>query len=340
MKQALRIFGSVVALVGIGVPSLRAAKVVDRIIVRVNNEIITQRMYEEHRQNLRQELAQEYNGPELEVQVREQSKNLLRDMIDEALMVQKAKDLDVNVETDIVKRLEEIRKENNLGTLEDLQKEVEKPGLLWEDFKDRIRRSLLVREVIAREVGSRLILSREEARKYYEEHKKEFESPGMVHLFQVLISNEKKKPEEVEKRAKDALAEIKAGARFADVAKKYSDGPNAERGGDIGFLKEGTMAPAIATVVGKLDVNETSDLIATKSGYLILKVAERFSPGIPKFEEVEQHVNDVIYSQKMQPKLRAYLVQLRKESYIFLAPGYVDAGGERPSETQLAKKEQ
>jgi peptidyl-prolyl cis-trans isomerase SurA len=340
MKQALRIFGSVVALVGIGVPSLRAAKVVDRIIARVNNEIITQRMYEEHRQNLRQELAQEYNGPELEVQVREQSKNLLRDMIDEALMVQKAKDLDVNVETDIVKRLEEIRKENNLGTLEDLQKEVEKPGLLWEDFKDRIRRSLLVREVIAREVGSRLILSREEARKYYEEHKKEFESPGMVHLFQILISNEKKKPEEVEKRAKDALAEIKAGARFADVAKKYSDGPNAQGGGDIGFLKEGTMASAIATVVGKLDVNEASDLIGTKSGYLILKVAERFSPGIPKFEEVEQRVNDVLYSQKMQPKLRAYLVQLRKESYIFLAPGYVDAGGERPSETQLAKKEQ
>jgi peptidyl-prolyl cis-trans isomerase SurA len=221
-----------------------------------------------------------------------------------------------------------------------LETEVEKQGLNYEDFKDEIRRNLLMRGVIEREVGSRILLSREEARKFYEAHKDEFKSPGMVHLGQILVSTEKRKPEEAEKRANEALAELKAGQRFTEVAKKYSDGPSAEQGGDVGFMKEGTLAPTIAAVVAKLDLNEFSDPIQTKYGYIILKVLERYSPGVPKFEEVEQRVNEVLYDQKMQPKLRDYLLQLRRESYVYRAPGYVDTGEERPSQTQPAKKGQ
>jgi peptidyl-prolyl cis-trans isomerase SurA len=330
-----------VALVaGVASPTLQGAKIVERIIARVNNEIITQRAYEQEQAKLREELAQQYSGAELEAQVREQSKNLLRDLIDQSLMVQKAKDLDINVETDVVKQLDDIRKKNNLATLEDLETEVGKQGLNYEDFKDQIRRNLLMREVIGREVGSRIQLSRDDARKYYEAHKEEFKSPGMIHLAQILISTEKRKPEEAEKRANEALAELKAGQRFAEVAKKYSEGPNAEQGGDVGFMKEGTLAPDIAAAVAKLDPNEFSNPIQTRYGYVLLKVLERYSPGIPKFEEVEQRVNEVLYDQQMQPRLREYMTQLRKESYIYRAPGYVDTGEERPSETQLAKKGQ
>jgi peptidyl-prolyl cis-trans isomerase SurA len=255
-------------------------------------------------------------------------------------MVQKAKDLDINVETDVVKQLDDIRKKNNLATLEDLETEIGKHDMNYEDFKDEVRRGLLMREVIGREVGSRILLSREDARKFYEAHKNEFKSPGMIHLGQILISTEKRKPEEAEKRANEALAELKAGQRFTDVAKKYSDGPGAEQGGDVGFMKEGTLAPGIAEAVAKLDLNEFSNPIQTKYGYIILKVLERYSPGIPKFEEVEQRVNEVLYDQKMQPKLREYLIQLRRESYIYRAPGYVDTGEERPSPTPPAKKGQ
>jgi peptidyl-prolyl cis-trans isomerase SurA len=331
---------SVALVTGVVGATLGGAKIIERIIARVNNEIITQHQYETEQAELRAKLAQEYSGAELDAQVREQSKNLLRDMIDESLMVQKAKDLDINVETDVVKQLDDIRKKNNLATLEDLETEVEKQGLNYEDYKDQIRRSLLMREVIRQQVGSRIQLSQEDARKFYEAHKKEFESPGMVHLGQILISTEKQKPEEAEKRANEALAELKAGQRFADIAKKYSDGPAAEQGGDVGFMKEGTLAPDIAAVVGKLDVNDFSNPIQTRYGYIILKVLDRYSPGIPKFEEVEQRVEEILYDQKMEPRLREYLTQLRKESYIYRAPGYVDTGEERPSETQLAKKGQ
>ena len=148
-------------------PQVRAAHVVERIIARVNSEIITQRQYEREKAKLRDELAQQYSGPELEAKLNDESKNLLRNLIDQSLMVQKAKDEDVNVETDLIKRLDQMRKQDNLATIEDLQKEAEQQGINWEDFKDQIRRQLLMQEVISRDVGSRIMVTREETRQYY-----------------------------------------------------------------------------------------------------------------------------------------------------------------------------
>jgi len=336
MTAKKTIFGAVILL--IVASNLDAAKIVERIIARINSEIITQRQFEREQQRLRAQLAQDYSGAELEVQFHEQSKNLLRDMIDQDLMVQKAKDLDINAETDVVKRLDEMRQQYHLATLEDFQKEVEKQGIIWEDFKDQIRRNLLMREVIGREVGSRIQISHEDARKYFKEHQQEFASPEGVHLAEILISADKHSPAEVDKNAKGALAEIKAGQRFADVAKKYSDGQSAKDGGDIGFFKTGTLAPEIEQAVKKLDAGDASDLIATKHGTMIVKVLERRKAGIPPFEDVEQHVMNVLYDQKIQSSLRQYLANLRKESYINLAPGYLDTGAERPSGAVVANK--
>jgi peptidyl-prolyl cis-trans isomerase SurA len=213
--------------------------------------------------------------------------------------------------------------------------------MVWEDFKDNIRRQLLMREMIGREVGRTIIISREDARKYFEGHKQEFASPAGVALAQILISNEKHKPPEAEKRAKDALAELKAGQKWSEVVTRYSDDPaTANDGGNIGFMKDGTLATAISEAIAKLDINQFSDAIPIKTGFIILKVLDRRHQGIPPFEEVEQRVQEKLYNEQMQPALRRYLVDLRRDSYIFLAPGYVDSGAERPSEAVLAKKGQ
>jgi peptidyl-prolyl cis-trans isomerase SurA len=338
MPKKTLAFAGVVALAMTA--NLPASKLVlDRIIARVNNEIVTQRQFERQRAELRAELGQRYSGAELDMQVREQSKHLLRDLIDQDLMVQKAKDLDINVETDLVKRLDEVRQQQNLATLEDLQKAVEQQGLVWEDFKDNIRRNLLMREVIGREVGSRIQgqVSRADARKYFEAHKKDFASPAGVHLQEILISNQKHKPGETEQKAKAALAEIKGGARFSEVVKKYSDGPNPNEGGDIGFLATGTVSPELEQALKKLDTGETTDIVPTKYGPMILKVLERRQAGIPTFEDAAERVMNQLYDQKMQPALRQYLITLRKESYIYLAPGFVDTGAEHPSEGVVAR---
>jgi peptidyl-prolyl cis-trans isomerase SurA len=323
------------------VPAVAKRKVIERVIARVNNEIVTQRQFEREREKLRRDLAKDYSGDELESKVREGSKDLLRDLIDRSLMVQKAKDLDISVETDVVKRLDEIRKNVNANSLEDLQKEAEKNGLNYEDFKDEIRRGLLMREVIGREVGRTIVVSREDARRYFDEHKEEFSSPDGVVLAQILISNEKHKPEEAEKRSKDAVTELKEGQKWSAVVKKYSDDEGTvDENGHIGFMKSGTLAPSLEQAIAKIDVGEYSEPIPIKSGFIILKLVDRRHAGVPKFEEVESHVTETIYSQKMQPALREFLIKLRKDSYIFLAPGYIDTGAERPSEAADASRGQ
>ena len=270
----------------------------------------------------------------------DETKNLLRDLIDQSLMVQKAKDEDINVETEIVKQLDQMRKQDNLATIEDMQKAAEEQGVNWEDFKDQIRRKLLMQECISRDVGSRIVVTREDARKYYDAHKNEFKSEGLVHLAEILISTEKYKPEEAQKRVKAAEEELKGGAKFSEVVKKYSDGPALDQGGDISLMKTSSLAPVIAEALSKLETNEFTDPIQTRNGYLILKLTERFSPGVPTFEEAEERVREALYSQRMEPKMREFLLQLRKDSYIFLAPGYVDSGADTMGAALTADKTQ
>jgi peptidyl-prolyl cis-trans isomerase SurA len=341
MKKKIAMSFAVAAMVAMLAPTgSSAGKIVERIIARVNNEIITEKQFAQKQEELRAQLAREYSGADLEAQYKEQSKNLLRDLIDQDLMVQKGKDLDIKVESDVVKRLDEIRKQSHFATQEDLQAEVEKQGMVWEDFEDNIRRDLLMREVMGGEVGRHITITDQEKRKYYEAHKQEFTFPEGVHLGEILVSTETRKPEDAEKRAKDAVAELKAGSRWDVVAKKYSDHASASDGGDIGFFKEGTLAPALAQAIAKLDDNEFSDLIQTKYGYMILKVYERRKQGIAKYEDVEQKISELLYNQQMAPALREYLRTLRKESYIKLASGYIDTGAERSTQASSTDESQ
>lgn len=328
MTKNRLLMGLATVLVAAGTvqPGWAVHELVGRIIARINNSIITNWQYEREEQKLRAESSQKYSGDELNAQVSAQSKNLLRDLIDQELLVQKAKDLDISVETDVVKRLDEIRRNMHLASEADLEKEVEKEGMLWEDFQDNIRRNLLMQEVIGREVGSRIIVSREDARKYYTAHRQEFNFPPGVHLAELLVSTTNRSPEEAQKRAQEALEKLKNGAKWADVVQQYSDDESSSNGGNIGFFKEGTLAPALAAAVAKVEVGETTEILQTQYGYMILKVQQRTQGGIAPFEDVESRIDELLYNQQMQPALRDYLTELRKESYIRIAPGFVDTG--------------
>jgi peptidyl-prolyl cis-trans isomerase SurA len=319
--------GIVAAALAWAAPHANAAtELVERIIARVNNKIITQRQYDKDREELHSQLAQQYSGAKLEQEFKLQSKNLLRDMIDQDLMVQKAKDDDISVETDLIKSLDEIRQQYNLPSLDALQQAVEKDGMNWEDYKDQIKRKLLMREVISREVGSRIIVSRADGQKFFDVHKKEFDSPPGVHLAEILISTEKHSPEDAEKLAKKAWADIQNGARFSDEAKQYSDAPSATEGGDVGFFKAGTVAPAIASAISNVDAGEVSPIVKTQYGYMIFKVLEKRVGKSPTFDQVSNQVMNYLYEQKIQGALRGFLTTLREESSIRLAPGFVDTG--------------
>lgn len=325
--NSLMWLGLAASILALGVPRANAKTVlIERIIARINNKIITQRQYDKQAEDLHATLARKYSGAELQKEYNIQKKNLLRDMIDSDLMVQKAADDSINVETDVVKYLDQIRKQYNLPSLEALQQGVESEGMNWQDFKNNIKRKLLMQEVISREVGGRVMLTREDARKYFEAHKKEFYSPPGVHLAEILISTTKYSQAQAEKRAQKALNEINNGARFSDVAQELSDAPSAKDGGDVGFFKQGVISPQIDKAIANLDTGDVSKIIKTQYGYIIYKVLEKRVGRDPTFNQISGQVMQYLYNKTVNDQLRGFLTTLRKESYIRLAPGFVDTG--------------
>src|SRR5436305_4280572 len=320
-----------VILLSIFATSLLADSVVEEIIARVNDDIITRAELARNRQQLEEEAKQKN-----ETLTPDREKDLLRDLIDQQLLIQKAKDLGITGDAEVVKRLDQIRQDMKLNSMEELEQAAAAQGTNFEDFKQGIRNSIITQQVISREVGSHISIPPDEIQKFYELNKKEFEGPEQVQIAELLISpakDEKGNPKEdqasldaAKAKADSVLSEIKKGMKFSDAAIKYSDGPTAQQGGDLGFFKRGTLSKELENVTFNMKPGDTSDVIRTKQGFVILKVIEHQSAGIPPMKEVEPQIQEAIYMEKLQPALRAYLTKLREQSYIDIKAGLVDTG--------------
>ena len=311
-------------------PAKAAGDVIEEIIAQVNDSIIRLSEYNRNLASLHQDLSTPGRSTmDVEAQFREQQKNVLRDLIDHELLVQKAADLGLNADTDVVKRLDEIRQSMKLPSMEALEEAVAKQGMVYEDFKQNIRDGILTQEVIQREVGSHVQVTPEEIKAYYDQHQKELEEPAGVTLAEILISTENKSDDEkaaLRKKAEDVLAKAKNGGDFGALARQNSDDPSSSNNGDVGFFEKGSLSPEIETAIANLQKNQVSDLIDTKYGYMILKVVSRTEAGVPTLADAESKINEKIYLDKIQPSLREYLTRLRTESYITIKAGYVDSG--------------
>ena len=174
------------------------------------------------RERLRGELArQNIAGERLEQLLAEGQKNILRDLVDNSLLTQKGKELSINVEAQVIRYLDDMRRQRNIATMEEFERWItENSGTPYEDVKERIRNQFLTQRVVGQEVSSRISVPREEIVKYYEEHKGEFVREEQVHLREIIVSTEGKEPGEIpalEKKAQDIAARLKKGERFADL---------------------------------------------------------------------------------------------------------------------------
>ena len=320
-----------------------AKKVVEEIVARVNNEIITRSEYERARQLMRSELegdcreAAQKNptactAEMLHKALEERDKDVLRDLVDNSLLVQRGKDLGINVEPEVVKQLDSVRLGNNLPDLEALEREVEKTGIVWEDYKNNIRSRLLTQEVIYREVQPTIVskISDDDLKKFYDEHKAEFHRPEQVVISEILVSTEAKPETELpalEQKAKTLLDRVKKGEDFNELAKRFSDGTTAKQGGNLGTFERGQLSKEFEAQVFKMKRGDTTDVIRTRTGFMVLKVEQRYDAGLQPLEKVENEIRQQLYYKQLQPAAREYLTKLRQESYVMIKAGYVDTAG-------------
>src|ERR1700733_16321482 len=301
------------------------------IVARVNNDVITLAGYQKAEQALRDEVARDCQGcppDQIAAQFKDQQKDLLRGMIDESLIVQRAKDMNVNVEPDVNRRLDEVRQQNGLATIDDLKKGVEASGLSWEEYKTTIRNGLLQKEVVRREVGSHVDITRDEVKQYYDAHPQEFTLPERVMLSEISLSTEGKSQEEfagVRAKVEGLRTSVLNGDDFSQVARLYSQGSTAKDGGSLGTFKKGELAPQLEQTVFQMSKGQITDVIQTRTDFEILKVDDHLQAGLQPFEKVEPDIHGVILAQKMQPRIRDYLAELREQSNIIVKPGYNDS---------------
>lgn len=314
-------------------------KTIEEIVAWVNADVILKSEYEARRAALRQELSapapqgRGLQGAQLEQAFTEQSRLLMQALIDESLILQQAKEMGLSANTEIVKTMDRLRQEHNLDSLEALEKEIVSAGYVLEEFKQNIGTQYLTEQVMQREVYPRVIVTNDEVKKYYDSHIKEFDRPAGMRLREITVLTEDRGPELIEsqkKKAEEALAAVKKGDDFAQVAAKFSESNTAGDGGELPFLKQGELSPSLEEIIGKLDKGQVTDVIPVQGAFMIFKLEDKHSGGVLPFDLAQKEVFNVLWQQAVRPKMREYLTKLRSDGFVRTAEGYVDAGA--PSE--------
>ena len=327
----IKTFVVVSALLGFSSSILANVVIVEEIIAKINGDIVMRSEYEKSLQDVRGEVArrQDLSDEQRRKFLENAEKNALRDLIDQRLLIQKANEFGVSVEAQVLRQRDRMMKANNLETIEEFEDWVaEQTGMTAEDALDQVRSHFLTQAIIGQEVGSRIVIPRDEIEAYYEEHKQEFTRTEGVRLAEIVISTEGKTGEELaaaEKKAKDTRKRLLKGEPFAEIARRVSDNKqNSEQGGDIGIWRRGQLRKDIEDLVFDKPGGHITDLIEVPNGYLILKVFEKHREGLATLEEVRDVIRNRLSGPKFQPAFREYLSKLRTDAYIEIRPGYID----------------
>jgi peptidyl-prolyl cis-trans isomerase SurA len=307
-------------------------KVVEDIVARVNDQIITSSDYDRAAEQLTAEAGQQSIPPR---ELEQKKADLLRDLIDQQLLLSKGKELGITGETELIKRLDEIRKQNHLESMEDLEKAAQQQGVSYEDFKANIRNSIITQQVVRDEVGRKISMSPGEVQAYFKAHESEFAQPESVSLNEILVPTPAKSATEgadtAEVAAAQAQAEeiekkLAAGAKFDDLAKPSPTDPNAPKSVVLGEYRRGMLGKEFEDKAFALNAGEHSQPIRTKQGFIIFQATQHNPGGAGSFKTVEPQVEEALFLEHMQPKLREYLTKLREEAAIDIKPGVVDTG--------------
>ncbi len=307
-------------------------KVVEDIVARVNDQIVTQSDYDRAAEQLDAEAKQQAIPAQ---QLAQKQKDLLRDLIDQQLLLSKAKELGITGETELIKRLDEIRKQNHLESMDDLEKAAQQQGVSYEDFKANIRNGIVTQQVVRDEVGRHITMSPGDVQKFYKAHESEFAQPESVTLNEILIPTPVKAGTEATDPAQVAAAQaqadaiaakLAAGAKFDELAKPAPADPLAPRSVALGEFRRGMLAKEIEDKAFALNAGQYTQPIRTKQGFIILQVTDHTQGGDESFKKAEPQVEEALFMERMQPALRTYLTKLREEAYVEIKPGAVDTG--------------
>jgi peptidyl-prolyl cis-trans isomerase SurA len=291
-------------------------QVVEEIVAIVNDDVITLSEYKEQYDATVQQLRSALQGEEYEKQYQMVKKELLNMMITDLLLMQQAKEKNLNVSEQVKMAIENIKKENNIESDDDLKRGLQQQGLDYNLWIKQLEDNMLKQATIYSEVDRSIVLDDSEIVGYYKQHPGEFTDPEEYHIRAVYLASEGKTPEALAEARALVSGKVKAGEPFNALAKEYSEGPAKEAEGDLGRFKKGELDKTLDQAVASLKPGETSDWVETKNGWYLLKLEDKKDSRLKAFDEVKKDVEEKLYNEKKQKKLEDYLKTIREKSYI------------------------
>lgn len=311
---------------------------VDSVIARVNTDVILKSTYQRELQNLIEEFKQQgLKDQELEKKINEVKPKLLDNLVDQMLLVQRAKELSIDVEPQVNEQLIRMMKENGLNSLEELEQKMREVGVDINEVKRNLRTYFQADAVRMREVYRMAFvqLTEKDKRDYYEKHKEWFVVPGEVTLSRIFIQGGKNALQDavLREKAKEIVAQARSGAvDFGTLVQRVSeDAPDlVKKKGLIGTIKIPDLAPAIREAISTAPVGTVTDPIKLDNGYAIFRVDARKEQVTRPFEdeEVKNAVSQRMAFERGQAQMDDYLKKLRGDAFIEIDPRYQMPGSQ------------
>jgi peptidyl-prolyl cis-trans isomerase SurA len=296
------------------------ALMIDRIVARVNDDVITLSELQEEGLPLFSRLRENYSGSELVEQVRRAEREFLEQLILRRLQLQYASQIGITTsENEINAALKDVLTRNNL-TQEQLTDLLTREGLTLQDYKDRLREQIVLARLMNQAVRSRVSVDTSEVEAYYKTHQEEFNQPAQARIrhifFRVDPGAVQPQVDAVQARAARVLQEARNGSDFADLARLHSEDATAANGGDLGFIKRGQALPEFEEVIFAMKEGEISDVIRTGNGLHIIKV-EAFSIGTDRpFAETKAEIERRLLQEKIEKRFQDWTSELKDRAFI------------------------
>jgi peptidyl-prolyl cis-trans isomerase SurA len=306
MKLGLVVFGFV-ALLGLG------QDIVEEIVAIVNEDIITLSQFKKEYEMRTDAARAQLQGEQLDRVLAQIRSELLDSLITDLLVLQMAREKNLNVNDQVKAYMDNLKKQYSLETDEDLKRAVQSQNMDWEVFRKQIEENALRQVLIFTEVGRSIALDESEIVDYYKKHSAEFIDPEEYTVRAVYLSVG---AADLDQRKKDVDAKLASGGDFADVAGTFSDEPLKDLKGDLGTLKKNEMDKTLLEAVEKLKKGEVSPWIQAKAGWYLLKLENKKDNRVRPFDEVRKAIEEKLYTDKQTVKVNEFLSTIKKKSYV------------------------
>lgn len=295
---------------------LYTADVVDRIVAVVNDDIITQSELEESMLPFIADYRLRYGEERLKDKVDEARQDALNRLIEEKLILQDAKRRDITVdEQEIKEMLQHVK--SRFGSEEEFRRTLKASGVTMAKLNQRYKEQIMMKKLINGIVNAKVHISPTQIAAHYYAHRGDFLTPKTVR-FKVLLL----KPlpdrdiEQTEKLTLQILDRIRAGEDFDMLVKGYSQGPNIDKGGDMGYMPEGSIIKEVEDEISHMEPGEISGLIKTATGFNIVKLIDRKEPEVKSLAEATDIIRRRLFQIEAELTLREFVNELKKDAYI------------------------